>query len=532
MNILYNQPIRFWPSGQRNTNMPLVALDDTEYQFQIQTTDIYGEYSNWAQNGDFSSSTGWTLSGGMTISGGVLSGTIASGTGAATTDYVMRASGIFRITIVVNVNTGTFYLDQTDRYDFSGTGTYQIIMRSFPRQKLKMRFENGTFEIDSVKIEDVTDNYKFKAILTEVDGTFVNAISLNTRNRTFATYDLPFSSYSISYDKYVAKLLDPLTNNGSQCLVKNGYFSNKEDSASFIWELTGENIGTFEVKQNATFDYHQIEWRTVGSTTGDNIEQQSILNDGVEYTVTFKIESITTATVTVYVGTNSTSFTTTGNKSTTLTCTGNTNLKFKFTDNSGSGEAIVSQIEIAMTDEANYVPDYESNIFDYKSSDCNNLEVRAVFNKDCLGLGSGAEFIPTALYPIKLRDAEYEDEDLRYTDSSGKRSIYFFEQRKNKTVESEIMAEYMHDFLAQLKGFDNFYIGQKEYTVEDTYQVEYVTDDYGIGQFKVGERTQNRIARKKSISSVGIDVSSTGSYLVDPNGNYIVDPSGNNIVTP
>jgi hypothetical protein len=57
-------------------------------------------------------------------------------------------------------------------------------------------------------------------------------------------------------------------------------------------------------------------------------------------------------------------------------------------------------------------------------------------------------------------------------------------------------------------------------------------DNYGRGQLLIGEKTQDRTANNKLISSAGIDVSSSGSFLVDPNGNFLVDPSGNNIIAP
>lgn len=533
MNILLNQPVRFWPFGQSESKMALAAKDDTEYQFQIQAEDIYGDYSDWAENGDFSSATGWTLSGPptMSITGGELTGSVETSFVSAQNSYVLQANEVYRITVVVTENTGTLFIDLSSDYYLYSTGTYQVIHKPSSNELFKLRMESGNFTIDSVKIEMISDNYAFKAYLAQENNTFVNDIDLTSRDRTFLTYDVLMSSYSVAYKKYKFLILDPLTNSGSQCLLKNGNFANREDSTAFIWEQDISGLNTFSVSQNAVSYEHELFYNGFFVSTSDIIKQVSALTDGVEYTITFEITELTNTTLIVGAGTNTTTFTTIGAKSTTLTCAGNTDLSFKFTSG-GSGTMTIKNVAIVMTDTANYSSDYESNLIDYRESWCDQLEVRCVFSNRVLGLGDPSVFIPTALYPIQVINAEYEDDELNYTDSNGRRSVHYFTQRKNKVVESEMMAEYMHDFLAILKGFDNVYIGSKEYTIMDQYTTTYIADDYGHGKMLVGERTQNRISNNKNISSVGIDVSSSGNFLVDPNGNFIVDTSGNNLITP
>jgi hypothetical protein len=537
MNILLNQPVRIYDVGSRDTNMPLVATDSTRMQFQIQSEDIYGEFSDWSVNGDMGSSAGWTFLGasGMSITGGELTGTV-TGTAQVDNDYAMKSGEVYRITLEVTENTGGLYLDQDDPIYFYGVGTYQVLFQPSTTQKVKLRFADGSFTVDNLSIELVSDNYKFIAYLEDSSGTFEQVIGAPTRDKNYLTYSLLFNDYGIAYDKYNVKILDPLTNSGSQCLVKNGYFANKEDSSSFIWDIGEFNIGTFRVNQDggvSTQYEHLLEWDLSALSSGDTLTQSSILNDGVEYTVTFEIVSISTATIDVFVGTNTTSYTTTGAKSTTLTCTGNTDLKFVFTpDDASGGSASIKTVNIVMTDESDYTPQYESSYIDFRANVCDYQEVRCVFNNYVLGLGDAANFIPTALYPAKIVNAEYEDEDSSYTNSIGRRSVYYFEQRKNKTLITEILAEYQHDFISILKGFDNVYIGSKEYSIMDQYTVDYALDNYGRGQLLIGEKTQDRTANNKLISSAGIDVSSSGSFLVDPNGNFLVDPSGNNIIAP
>jgi hypothetical protein len=382
-----------------------------------------------------------------------------------------------------------------------------------------------------LKIENITDNYAFKSYLALTDGTHQQDISLTSIDRNFLTYSLLFSSYGLSYVNYDIKILDPFNNSGCQCLVKNGRFTNKEDSPSFIWEPTLVGANSFQVLQDSVTYDNELNFNSLIASTGNYLSQPSVLTDGVEYTVSFEIISLSNVSIDVFVGTNSTSYSTTGVKTTTLTCAGNTDLTFEFIS-TDLGSAVIKNISICITDEANYSSDYESNILDYRLNICNYLEVRCVFNNDCLGLGDAANFRPTALYPITIKNAEYEDDELNYIDSSGKRSVYFFTQRKNKTAETEAIAEYMHDFLSIMKGFDNVYIGPKQYSMNDQYTVDYISDDYGYSQFQISEKTQNRISNNKTISSVGIDISSEGSYLIDPNGNKIVDPSGNLITIP
>lgn len=536
MNILLNQPIRIYDSGQRDSNMPLVCLDSTEMQFQIQAEDIYSDYSDWSVNGDMSSSTGWVFLGasGMSITGGELTGTV-SGTAQVDNDYAMKAGEVYRITVVVTENTGSLYLEQDENFNFYGTGTYQVIYKPNTTQKVKMRFQDGDFTVDSLTIELISDNYKFIAYLADESDAFEQNIALTNKDKNFLTYSLLFSSYGLGYDKYQIKILDPLTNNGSQCLVKNGYFANKTDSSDFNFDYTLPANTTLQVVQDAgvSTEYeHLLEWETTNYSEEFQITQGSVINDGVEYQISFEIVEITTATVTVYIGTNSQSYTTTGLKTVTLTCAGNTDIKFGFTPDVTAGSASIKTIDIAMTSESDYSPDYESSFINYQQSQCNHLEVRTVFVNEALGLGDGENFRPTALYPMILKRAEYEDDELHYTDSSGKRNVYFLNQRKNKTLETEILAEYQHDFLSLLSGFDNVYIDNVERTIMDQYTVNYINDNYGKGTLLVGERTQNRTANNKTPSSAGLDLSSQGAFVIDPQNNNIVDPDGNFLITP
>lgn len=536
MNILYNQPIRIYSEGQRDVSQAMPCLDSTEMQFQIQAEDIYGSYSDWSVNGDMSSATGWVFLGasGMSITGGELTGTV-SGTAQVDNDYAMKAGEVYRVTVEVTENTGELYLEQDEDVYFYSVGNYQVILKPNTTQKVKFRFKDGDFTVDNLTIELISDNYKFRTYLANQTGVFQQSVALSSKLKTFCTYDLLMSSYGLSYDRYQIKILDPLTNNGSQCLVKNGYFANKEDSDSFMWDYTLPANTTLTVEQDAgvSTEYeHLLSWEATNSAEELTLTQTGVLNDGVEYTISFEITEITTGTVTIYAGTNSESFTTVGAKTSTLTCAGNTNLKIGFSADVTAGSATIKTVDIVMTDEGDYSPDYESNLIDYVQSICNHLEVRCVFNNNALGLGDGANFIPTALYPATIKNAEYDDDELNLTNSLGKRSVFFFKQRKNKLFETELLTEYQHDFLSILKGFDNVYIGAKEYTIMDQYNVDYVADDYGSGNMLIGERTQNRTANNKLISSVGIDISSQGAFLIDPQNNNVVDPDGNFIITP
>ena len=137
-----------------------------------------------------------------------------------------------------------------------------------------------------------------------------------------------------------------------------------------------------------------------------------------------------------------------------------------------------------------------SNTFsvqDYSNS-C-TLLINACNNSDAMGfVFSGSTFSPRIRVEAKLRQAKYETDVLRYTNSAGKKSNYNYSSRKQKNLAIELQPEYVHDFLRLLLGFDNVFIDNVAYVVDDDeYNVLYVPelDTYGSVSILVSQQTQN-----------------------------------------
>lgn len=137
-----------------------------------------------------------------------------------------------------------------------------------------------------------------------------------------------------------------------------------------------------------------------------------------------------------------------------------------------------------------------SNTFsvqDYSNS-C-TLLINACNNSDAMGfVFSGSTFSPRIRVEAKLRQAKYETDVLRFTKSSGTKLNYNYTSRKSKNLAISLQPEYVHDFLRLLLGFDNVFIDNVEYVVDDDeYNIVYIAelDNYGSVSILVSKKTQN-----------------------------------------
>lgn len=537
MQLINTQPVRFWPEGTLPTRQGLEFAQGDPYQWQVKASDVYENYDDWLTNGDFSSATGWTFTfgtAGISITGGQLTGT-ATILEVIENDYRLSNQKVYRVTLDIVTNSGTIQVQ--DAFDITGIGTHIVYLKpTLNGQQFKIDVAaGGTYTINSITVEDVTDNFSVIPYIVNESGTYVATLANQIYDQQFMTYPVNIDDSGTTGNRYQLKALDPSSNDGAQCFLPNGKFSNTESSDSFKWEEGNNNVGTFTVAQNASNARHQLTWDGQLTTLPTSLNQPLILADGVEYEVTVVIESITDASLIVSCGTNSSSaFTTSGTHTATLTCAGNLQFSLTFQGTSANAEVIISSVSLAVTTESDYTPNYESNFFNlYSDSDKNSYSIRGYSENNDMGLALSGDFIPFIRVKADLIEAEYDAEDESYIDSSNRKSTSWFRSRKAKKLRTWFYHEYVHDFLRLLPGFENFYINTAEYVFEDiAYRFIPQTENYGEGEATVSERTQESIAANKNTAATGINLTASGNILIDPAGTFIVDPAGDFISEP
>lgn len=137
-----------------------------------------------------------------------------------------------------------------------------------------------------------------------------------------------------------------------------------------------------------------------------------------------------------------------------------------------------------------------SNMFsigDY--ADKCTILINACNNNDSLGfIFTDSGFSPRIRLEAKLRQSSYTNEKTVYETALGETQVYNFKRKKFKTLAIDLQPEYVHDFLSTLSGYDNLYLSNIAYYVEDSeYNVVYSSssDNFGTVNITVGLKTQN-----------------------------------------
>jgi len=539
MEILKNQPIAFFEANDRNVIFPIPYESGDPFKFQLKTQDVYTAYSNWAEDGDFGSNTGWqNLGTGLTISGGKLSGTVTV-EGETRNSYFLKANRHYRLVLEITQNTGTITcFGKTAK----GTGTFTIYHH--PTNNPQAAFTcalGGTYEITEFKIEDVSDNFEYIAYVLNNSGGYEGTLSEVAYSGQNLIYDLNLGGFGLNNDEqYYIAIADPLANDDAQNFLPNGTFTNKYEEEDWTWVESVTAGNSFQTDLNTVDKVHEIVWSGGAAFLAtDSLEQYNLLSSNTEYTVTFNITTITNAELVIHVGDASQSgYTSTGSYSITLDSGSSQTfgIDFKMTGG-GAGAIEANSFTITKTNGADLVADYLTNNFHFRSSggwSCDTKEIRALCNLSNLGFEfTDQESIFYLRIFAELKDAEYEGDIDELIDSAGTASHYYYRGRKSKKLVTRLYPEFVHDFLSTLGGYDNVYINQTEYVAQSsTYRFSEALLGIGVGELEVFERTQKSFSDRMTLNNPGIDFNNLGSNIIDPSNNNIVDPSGIYIIAP
>lgn len=134
-----------------------------------------------------------------------------------------------------------------------------------------------------------------------------------------------------------------------------------------------------------------------------------------------------------------------------------------------------------------------SNMFKIDSGDCTHL-VKVCNNKNAFGfVFNGSMFTPNIRLKSRLVRGSYNATRESFEDSLGNKNTIYFKRRKSRQLRVDSVAEYVHDFLSTIAGYDHLYIDNNEYFVDDDeYSVTYATrnDIEAMTTINVSEKIQ------------------------------------------
>ena len=534
MDILEQNPIHISSEGQLPTLWAEPVASGDPLQIQLESSEAYQDYSDWVEDGDFAKAGGWTIvsGSGMSVTGGKFTGT-AAGIVNLHNSFTLLNGRKYKLSLTVESNNGTI---TAWSFPITKTGTFTYYFQAEITSNLAFSFATGgTYAIDNVQCYDITDDYAYRVYIVNASGAHQANLPTPRIDRRSLTYDVSFTGLS-QPAKYQLKILDPAQNLNSQNFIPNGYFTNSQLSTDFAWVQSLSGSNTFVVTHNNTTSLPLLQWTNVTGNFTDSLLQADALKVGSTYDYSIEVESIvgSVSLVVSMGGVSGVTITTTGTHTGQITTSSSGVCALSFIA-VGAGSMSVSQFSATMTDPDDYSPDYETNYMHVATSHCETVLLRAISDFDANGLYFGdSQFIPSKRVTGILASPEYPESAARYTDASGRRSIYSYMGRKQKSLKVDFAHEYVHDFLGSIAGFDNMYIDGTEYATEEEYAMSEETgfENYGTGLLTVSVRQQNKYASSPNPASTGIDASSAGDNLIDPQGNNMVDPQGNNIVIP
>ena len=344
----------------------------------------------------------------------------------------------------------------------------------------------------------------------DLDGNFITQISYNAEPSYFNFFEdsvtilIDWATLGLQNGCYYFCVLDPCLNTNGQnyqaSIVNPRLDYNEECLCTFGWIH-----GKFEWTSNL----HSVTGTYLGY--GECFGQENVFPTYDNYGITIEVVNGSSINLDVYFGD-----TLVGNISSvgtfTFYGTPTTDLNLYICIEGGTAE--ITSVN-PITNPEDYVCDMTSNTFkvgDY-ANDCTIL-VQACNNEDGLGFNFGSyygttinpnpqpqsqpnikcfnNFIPSVRLDAKLINPKYQNDRSTYTDSKGKKSVYYFQGRKQKYFVTDLQPEYILDFLWLLFGYDNVYLNGLKYSVDDDeFSPEYAFDSIGKVKFLVSIKEQD-----------------------------------------
>ena len=533
-NYIENQPVFLGTTDTCSNDVDFIynqlvdVTDTTQFQLSIAPC-ISAE--NLIVNPNFEDDSDWILTGNVGIADGQLcfSGDTTT-SDVAITSTIYTDANYYQVEIIVDSISGgamDVYLGSTliGSFDSIGTFTYYgfatVLGVGYPL--LLVPNEDGVeCCISTVSSFNILTN--FIVPIYDASGTYVTKISY-TANPTYFTFakdtvtiSVDWSELDITSGCHYFCVLDPCENTNGQnypASITNGSFTGSASgwSLGLDWSYSANTvIGTYGMSNSLS----QLNVFSSYSNT---------------YSITVEITAGTSIDLGVYFGeTLVDTLTTIGTHTVTGIPYGNGTLRFVM--QGGSNITITNVVAIEVSEE-NYTCNFTSNMFkiaDY-STDC-TLLVNACNNEDGLGfVFDGSGFSPRIRLNAKLKEPKYNNERFTYTDSKGKKQVYWFKGRKQKYFCTDLEPEYVLDYLWSLFGYDNLYIDDELYVVDDDeFNPTYSFDNVGSVKFLVSKKEQNIINANCSSEENNCVIGENYLLKADNNSEFVTLTDGSYIL--
>ena len=500
MQLIDNQPVKF------DETLNACHLDYLRYKQLVELTDVtnyqikIGDCPlpfNYIQNGAFATNlNGWGTNGSWVWNNGK-----ARSVSNSTTEIyqqVLVPGDFYRVELTVSD------LEATDvTKPFSGSvaailgaeslgiinenGKYVLFgVASGTKFSIK-KLQYTNVDVDNIVVTKV--NIDHIVVVYDENDLFITELKVSdfigaaavftpefTLRKDFLTGFIDWTTLAIAAGCYKICLLDSCVNTNFQNYLPNGEFDIDDLSPYTMWTFTPPPTGLLDIDgvQNLVFFGNSLE---TGNITQDGVKV------GCSYTVKLNIVSITGGEVWVQMGTQlTTKWTTAGIKTEVIVPDGvDVTIHFEGTDPVGTTLIRLDYLRIPIATNC-YETDFCTPIFDVKAVHPCTLRINACNDRrltDDMGFYFRyTNFTPTIRVYSKLVSSQYDIEKQLEEDGRGKRKLVYFKRRKHKKLKISRQPEYVHDFLSLLHGFDHWFIGAIEYSVQsDSYLLTYEAED-------------------------------------------------------
>lgn len=520
-----NQPVIFNesldPCNSDTAYYTQIVDNGDETQFQLEINVCNGQ-SQLVPDPNFTSPSNFTLGANWAISSNILCKTAGS-SGSFSTNYDLPSTAsYYQINITVDsIGSGSSFdvyigslligqLTSTGNYSFYGF-PIDIIFVGSPISIFPSSI-NDTICISSLTAYEILTNFIIP--IYDEDGTYINEISYSNDPEYFVfvedslTITIDWNLLGISNGCYYFCVLDPCENTNGQNYpadITNG---------TFTGSATGWTLGS-------AWTYGSNAVSAVFSATPANnyLTQTNVFTN---YTSTYSVSVVITArtgNIVVYFGSNQVAIlTTVGTHVVTGTPSGSLDIQLYIP----SGTVTVDSVTANLVSTSNYVCNYTSNFFklsDYSETCPQTLLINACNNENGLGfVFNGSGFSPRLRLQGKLKQAKYSAERVMEEDSSGKKSVIYYNRRKQKNLVADLLPEYIHDFLSTLVGYDKFYINNVAYIVDDDeYNIIYDDSQDNVGGISLLVSEQTQLIRNVNCSGEENVCTLPPNYLLQAN---------------
>lgn len=514
-------PVRFGHElncGIRNGGYTQIVQCGDVTQFQIQMEECSSEL-NLVSNPDFTDGTPspWVQNGAASWVYSSGSGTYQkNGDGAGYIEQSFNvADGVLvkltfeievisdDVTVICGSTPATAYIET---FDSSGTYTRYIVADDWQSIIFYGFAASSSFVLSYVNVTAINTNYSVR-IVNSLTGSEVRELNpiddsdyfnFNGNNLTF-TYDWLDDDLECLPDGcYYFEVSEPC-DCGSGGFVAEDFITvqNQWQGVGVAWSFNGTGTAIYD-----------------GTTSPDDIYVDNVVCAGEQYEVSYTLAAMNAGNefqvrLGAQLGLNRT---TNGSFTETITASGSllTEVMLIGRDTGGGGAFQVTNFSIRKL-VRNY--SLKSNLFRlWQEAPCSIL-LRVCNDEDSMQ----ADFVETGFSPrirleAKFGQAQYRSTFKDYENSIGRMSNYYYRGRKKFTL-TFAAAEYVHDFIAHLKGYDHVFIDEVEYAVEsEDYNPQYV-ENYDYASVSVELSLKESLIEKRKCTSTESVCSSDGQEV-------------------